>query len=100
MLFKDLVDDGRKKHPLAAHAREEGMNHEVDTAYAKEPDVAELDTQALDEDSAEKTVPLTPLEAQKINLLQESQDHLCIYYAFIFYVTIYFMYIYICIICF
>ena len=33
---------------LAAHARE------------TEPDVAELDTQALDEDSAEKTVPLKP----------------------------------------
>ena len=46
---------------LAAHAREVCISTEVDTAYAKEPDVAELDTQALDEDSAEKTVPLKPI---------------------------------------
>ena len=36
---------------------------------------AELDTQLkLDEDSAEKTVPLKPLEDEKINLLEEAKD--------------------------
>ena len=53
---------------------------------AKEPETVEVadETQA----SAEKAVPKKP--AEMINLLKEAKDHLCIYYAFIFYVTIYF----------
>ena len=80
-----------------SEAREAKTTVEV----AKEPETVEVadETQA----SAEKAVPKKPAEDQKINLLKEAKDHLCIYYAFIFYVTIcftYIIYICVCAICF
>ena len=83
----------------------EAQEAETTVEVAKEPEtveVAEETQDLLHEDSAEKAVPKKPSEEQKMNLYKEAKDHLCIYYAFIFYVTIYFMYvyIYICIILF
>ena len=76
----------------------EAQEAKTTVEVAKEPETVEVadETQA----SAEKAVPKKPAEDQKINLLKEAKDHLCIYYAFIFYVTIYFTYIYMCAICF
>ena len=63
---------------------EDSEEQEAKTAV----EVAEVadETQA----SAKKAEPKKPLDDQKNNLLNEAKDHLCIYYAFIFYVTIYF----------
>ena len=76
---------------------EDSQPQEAKTTVEVAVEVAD-ETQA----SAEKAVPKKPAEDQKINLLKETKDHLCIYYAFIFYVTIYFtyIYIYVCAICF
>ena len=62
----------------------EAQEAKTTVEVAKEPETVEVadETQA----SAEKAVPKKP--AEMINLLKEAKDHLCIYYAFIFYVTI------------
>ena len=95
--------------PKALNSPETGTGGQPDTKSACTPPTNTKDSETQEENTSrevntsqevntayeEKAMPLKPLEDNLINLLNEAKDHLCIYYAFKFYVTIYFIYIYV-----
>ena len=94
--------------PKALNDPETGTGGQPDTKSACTPPTNTKDSETQEENTSrevntsqevntayeEKAMPLKPLEDNLINLLNEAKDHLCIYYAFKFSVTIYFIYIY------